>query len=155
MNLVVRQDGPLPGQFLMDRDRDELEAAAVKSWGPCLTIYEWEVPTLSLGFHQETAKLDVERLATANVPYVRRPTGGAAVLHSDELTYAIVVPDAPDLRAGSWLQEYVGRAITEALRTIGVELRLMNAAKRFRHFLIEPRVLCGRRAGKWQCTARN
>lgn len=148
MSLAIRQDGPRPGQYLMDRDRDELEAAAVKGWGPCLTIYEWEVPTLSLGFHQETTKLDLESLTAASVPFVRRPTGGAAVLHSEELTYAIVVPDAADLRAGSWLQEYVGRSITEALRSIGVDAALDERGEALSP--LPNRTSCFVRTSRWE-----
>lgn len=148
MSLVVRQDGAHSGQFLMDRDRDELALAAESGWGPCLTIYEWDVPTLSLGFHQETTKVDLERMASNGVPLVRRPTGGAAVLHSEELTYAIVVPNAIDLRAGSWLQEYVGRSITEALCRIGVQARLDERGEASSP--LQNRTSCFVRTSRWE-----
>lgn len=148
MSLIIRQDGAHPGQFLMDRDRDELALAAGDGWGPCLTIYEWDTATLSLGYHQETTKLDLERLEAAGVPFVRRPTGGAAVLHSEELTYAIVVPNAPDLRAGSWLQEYVGRSIAEALCAIGVQATLDERGEALSP--LQNRTSCFVRTSRWE-----
>ncbi|MBK6766863.1 MAG: hypothetical protein IPG71_11300 [bacterium] len=152
MSLQIRQDGAHSGQYLMDRDRDELALAAECEWGPCLTIYEWEVPTLSLGFHQETTKLDLPRLAAANMPLVRRPTGGAAVLHSEELTYAIVVPTAGDLRAGAWLQEYVGISITEALCEIGVQAALDERGEALSP--LPNRTSCFARTSRWEVAVK-
>ncbi len=58
---------------------------------PTLRFYEWSCPTLSLGAGQHLpAALTAERLAALQVSVVRRPTGGRAVLHGGDLTYAIV-----------------------------------------------------------------
>lgn len=148
MKLTVRQDGPLPGTFLMDRDRNELECAAQHGWGPCFTVYEWEVPTLSIGFHQEVSRLDTERLSREQVPLVRRPTGGAAVLHSEELTYAIVVPGMLDVRAGNLLQEYVGRAISDALNRVGVPAELDERGEALTPLV--NRTSCFSRTSRWE-----
>ena len=59
--------------------------------GPCLRFYTWSRPTLSLGFHQQQLAPRWRELAAAGViDLVRRPSGGRAVLHSGELTYALV-----------------------------------------------------------------
>lgn len=52
---------------------------------PTLRLYQWEGPWLSLGYAQKA--MDAE------VPCVRRPSGGRAVLHQHEVTYAIVLPE--------------------------------------------------------------
>ncbi|VTR97464.1 biotin lipoate a b protein ligase : Biotin/lipoate A/B protein ligase OS=Rhodopirellula maiorica SM1 GN=RMSM_03244 PE=4 SV=1: BPL_LplA_LipB [Gemmata massiliana] len=56
-----------------------------------LRFYTWTEPTLSLGYFQHTE----ERGANANLaglPWVRRSTGGAAIVHHHELTYALALP---------------------------------------------------------------
>lgn len=56
---------------------------------PCLRFYTWARPTLSLGYHQRQGLA-----AWADLPeldQVRRPTGGRAVLHQGDLTYALVM----------------------------------------------------------------
>lgn len=62
---------------------------------PVLRLYGWGRPTLSLGRFQKAEEvLDLERCLTADVPVVRRVTGGGVIYHADELTYAIVcTPD--------------------------------------------------------------
>lgn len=70
--LAIRQDGAMPGQWLMDRDAQELEQAAAGILSePRVSFYQWEVPTLSLGYHQTEDKIDYDRLRILNVPMVR------------------------------------------------------------------------------------
>jgi lipoyl(octanoyl) transferase len=61
--------------------------------GPTLRFYRWSTPCISLGRNQPTGGgLDPKRLLEAGVDVVRRPTGGRAVLHHDEITYSVVLP---------------------------------------------------------------
>lgn len=70
---------------LLFRQREEgKETSAV------LRIYRWSPPALSLGFHQRyDIACDEEFLRQRNIDIVRRPTGGKAVLHYEELTYSV------------------------------------------------------------------
>ena len=62
---------------------------------PAFRLYRWQRPTLSLGFHQHAFEPHWGALAAAGViDLVRRPSGGRAVLHAGELTYALVWPHA-------------------------------------------------------------
>ncbi len=61
---------------------------------PTLRLYQWDGPWLSLGYAQKAFD--------AKIPTVRRPSGGRAVLHHFELTYAIVLPEF----AGSLAEVY-------------------------------------------------
>jgi lipoate-protein ligase A len=81
---------------------------------PTLRVYGWQVPTLSQGYAQKTAQeVCLEACRQCGVEVVRRPTGGRAVLHDDEVTYSVVMPiDLPD---GS-------RTLTEHYRLIGLAL---------------------------------
>ncbi len=64
---------------------------AQKSGAPALRFYRWSPPCLSLGRNQP-ATVDTEKLNRLGVDLVRRPTGGLAVLHDRELTYAVALP---------------------------------------------------------------
>jgi lipoyl(octanoyl) transferase len=61
-----------------------------ESW---LRLYTWKPHCLSFGRHEPAAhRYDVDRVAALGIDTVRRPTGGRAVWHSRELTYAVVAP---------------------------------------------------------------
>lgn len=82
-------DPPLPGWRNMARDHGL--ALAAKGDGAVVRFYAWETPTVSLG-RNEPALGRYDHLRTGGLDFVRRPTGGRAVLHDGELTYAVVVP---------------------------------------------------------------
>jgi lipoate-protein ligase A len=136
----------------MAEDMALLEQAERGESEATLRFYEWSEPTVSLGFHQPERVLDTERLRAARTPWVRRPTGGAAVLHSEELTYAIVIPDVADARASARVQELVSRAIALGLRDVGVEA---DADSRGEPLTALPdRSSCFVRTSRWEVTAR-
>lgn len=61
---------------------------------PTLRFYQWNPPTLSLGYFQKAKEeIDFEALERHQLGFVRRPTGGRAVLHDQELTYSMVVSE--------------------------------------------------------------
>jgi lipoate-protein ligase A len=63
-----------------------------ESW---LRLYHWQPHCLSFGRHEPaTRRYDVDRIAAMGIDTVRRPTGGRAVWHSQELTYAVAAPCA-------------------------------------------------------------
>lgn len=80
---------------------------------PVLRFYGWQPPCLSLGYGQRVRDVDFERLAALGWEAVRRPTGGSAVLHIDELTYSLILPSSHPLAAGSVVDSY--RRISSAL----------------------------------------
>ncbi|MYE43408.1 MAG: hypothetical protein F4X79_05180 [Acidobacteria bacterium] len=93
LRLFADWAAPAEGRANMGRDRTLLEEAAAGA-PPSLRLYRWSRPTLTLG-HGQAAEdaTDPEALATFGVPWVRRPTGGRALLHlPDELTYAFAAP---------------------------------------------------------------
>lgn len=73
--------------------RDEAMAVACSVDGVSrLRLYSWSPWTLSLGHNQDETDVDMAALAAAGFEIVRRPTGGRAVLHAEELTYAVAMP---------------------------------------------------------------
>lgn len=106
---------------------DAAWATPHRSASAALRFYRWRRPTLSLGFHQRRLAPHWGSLAAAGaIELVRRPSGGRAVLHAGDLTYALVWPDAPRgrleayRRACRWLQE--------AFRVLGQPLEFGHQA---------------------------
>ena len=92
---------PLAGTSNMATDEAILRAVAEGAAPPTLRFYGWTPPCLSLGYAQPAADVDAERLSRLGYDWVRRPTGGRAILHTDELTYSVIVPmDEPRVRGG-------------------------------------------------------
>jgi len=87
----------------------------VRSGGAFLRLYRWDPPTLSIGRNQPSA--------AAGVPTVRRPTGGKAVWHEHEVTYAVAAPIG---LFGSLRNAYceIHTRLATALRSLGVDASL-------------------------------
>ena len=63
--------------------------------GPTLRFYGWNPATLSIGYFQKAAEeVDLAEVKARGLGFVRRPTGGRAVLHDRELTYSIIIPES-------------------------------------------------------------
>lgn len=94
---------------------------------PTLRVYAWQTPTLSLGYAQSVAReVDLAACQRYGVDVVRRPTGGRAVLHDDEVTYSIIMPTSVSKSANSLTEHYrlIGLALAEALSQFGLPVRL-------------------------------
>ena len=106
----------------MARDVAILEAVSEGASPPTLRLYGWNPPCLTLGRHQRTDAADLDFCRAEGIDVVRRPTGGRALLHHLELTYAVIAPlgVVPLPRA---LQEAYSRicgALVCAMRILGV-----------------------------------
>jgi lipoate-protein ligase A len=77
---------------------------------PTLRFYSWNPPSLSIGYFQKAViEVDLEAVEQQGFGFVRRPTGGRAVLHDQELTYSIIVAENyPGMPSG----------VTEAYRVL-------------------------------------
>ncbi len=60
-------------------------------------IYQWQPYCISLGFTQLEEDINKEKALKDNIDIVRRPTGGRAILHADEITYSVVMPITKDI----------------------------------------------------------
>jgi lipoyl(octanoyl) transferase len=78
----------------MAADLDLLDATTADGI-PRLRLYRWRPPALSLGRFQPEGDVDVDACARRGVEVVRRPTGGRALLHGGDLTYAVTLPAHP------------------------------------------------------------
>jgi lipoate-protein ligase A len=76
----------------MARDVAILDAVSEGASPPTVRLYGWNPPCVTLGKHQGLDAADLEFCAGSGVDVVRRPTGGRALLHHLELTYAVIAP---------------------------------------------------------------
>jgi lipoate-protein ligase A len=80
---------------------------------PTLRLYAWQPACLSLGQAQPAADADRAALILAGWDLVRRPTGGRAILHADEITYAIIASESEKAVQGGVIESY--RHLSQAL----------------------------------------
>ncbi len=114
------------GPWNMAVDEAILESVGRGAAPPTLRLYAWEPPCLSLGYAQPFADVDKERLTSHGWEVVRRPTGGRAILHTDELTYSVSAPpDEPRLQ-GTVLESYhrLAKALIRALHALDIPVEM-------------------------------
>lgn len=90
---------------------------------PALRLFSWEPPCVSLGYAQPIADIDLNALNAHGYGIVRRPTGGRAVLHVDELTYSVIAADDEPRVKGSIIESYrrLSGALLRALQLMGID----------------------------------
>jgi lipoate-protein ligase A len=99
-----------------------LQAVSSDMAPPTLRLYAWSHPCLTLGRGQKAADVDFERVAALGWEVIRRPSGGTAVLHEDELTYSIALPAGHALSHVDIVESYrqISHALLAGLRLLGL-----------------------------------
>lgn len=102
-----------------------LELARKGAAPPTLRLYDWAPGTLTLGLGQPLADVDTARLAAHGWGMVRRPTGGRAILHIDELTYSVIGANDEPRLAGGVLESYrrISGALMRSLAVMGLAVQ--------------------------------
>jgi lipoate-protein ligase A len=83
-----------------------LDSASEPGYTTTLRIYSWQPICLSLGQMQPVSDVDKDRLERNGWDLVRRPTGGRAILHTNEITYSITGRTDDPLFGGGILPSY-------------------------------------------------
>jgi len=114
---------PSIGAKNMAIDEAIVEAVGRGEAPPTLRLYAWAPPCLSLGHAQPVADVSLDALKERGWDLVRRPTGGRAILHADELTYSVCGLSSDPRLEGGVLSSYrvLSRALLRALQLIGIE----------------------------------
>ena len=108
-------DPPAAGSWNMAVD-EALLATAADEGIATLRLYQWNEPTLSLGYFQRYDDRE-QHSASRHSAVVRRQTGGGAILHDRELTYSLALPSAhPLARQNRRLYTAVHQAFIELLQ---------------------------------------
>jgi lipoyl(octanoyl) transferase len=98
--------------------------AVVEGLSPStLRFYAWSPPCLSVGRNQPLADVDLSACRRAGVDVVRRPTGGGAILHADELTYSVALLQSDPRATGDVVESYrrLSEGLLAGLHCLGVE----------------------------------
>jgi|Deesub1362A_J573_1020465.scaffolds.fasta_scaffold03061_2 lipoate-protein ligase A len=109
--------------YNMALDEAILEEVAAGYSLPTLRLYGWNPPSVSIGYFQKVfEEIDVEYCRDNGIGLVRRPTGGRAVLHDNELTYSYIVPEASDHSGKGVIETYkrISTGILMGLKLLGV-----------------------------------
>jgi lipoate-protein ligase A len=116
---------PARGCWNMALDEALFECSILEEQAPTLRLYAWDPPCLSLGIAQSCADVNSLALQAFGWDLVRRPTGGRAILHTDELTYAVIGTVQDPRLAGSVLESYqrLSQALVAALGLLGVSAK--------------------------------
>lgn len=108
------EDGGDRGAANMARDLALLGEAGDGA-RPTLRFYRWEPPAVSLGAAQKAEEeVNVDFCRARGIDIVRRPSGGGAILHADELTYSFTAAVTAHPAFADLLESYY--AIIEGLR---------------------------------------
>jgi len=133
MNSAWRYIPPIEasGSMQMAIDRYLLEQHRQNKSLPCLRFYTWQPAAISLGYHQKDYPRYWHDLTWQGraIDIVRRPTGGRAVLHQGDLTYAIVTTISPGKRLEVYKQ--ICQFLITGWRSLGINLEYGTATKEY------------------------
>lgn len=120
------------GKYNMEFDLELAERCRIENIS-FLRVYRWKPYAISLGYNQAKflsgQKLDYDRCKQDGIDVVQRPTGGRAVLHSEELTYSVVMKSDKPIYT---LYKEISEALLESLKLIdenNLELQKLSFQK--------------------------
>ncbi len=101
---------------------------------PTLRFYEWRRPSITLGAFQKVSEVNLKYCSERAVPVVRRPTGGRAILHGNDLTYSFSSLNSPPFFSESLLKtySYISQAFLRGFRSMGFDVELKTRREKGR-----------------------
>jgi lipoate-protein ligase A len=124
---------PSKGAWNMALDEAILDSVRRDEVRATLRLYAWQPACLSLGYAQSVNDVNLKALQENGWDLVRRPTGGRAILHTDELTYSVIGPPDDSRLSGSVLESY--RCLSQALLH---SLHLLNVPAEAHEIILNP-----------------
>lgn len=122
-----------PGKVQMAIDSWLLKQHQLGLHPSTLRFYTWSPPAISLGYHQSSYPEHWQHLSWQGAPVelIRRPTGGRAVLHQGDLTYAVVTSRL----SGDRVQVYqkICEFLIQGWRSLGIELHYGLSGRGYIH----------------------
>ncbi|OXM84076.1 lipoate--protein ligase family protein [Paenibacillus rigui] len=123
--------GPQDPAYNMAADEAILIAHSEGKVPPTVRFYGWDPATLSIGYFQKAMEeIDFEQLKAEGLGFVRRPTGGRAVLHDKELTYSIIVAESyPGIPRGvTEAYRVLSEGLLAGFRNLGLDAQMVQLA---------------------------
>jgi lipoyl(octanoyl) transferase len=149
MNWRFENTGFRSGVFNMDYDIALARSLVDGSGNPTIRVYGWRPSALSLGWNQSMDEIDLEKASAAGIDVVRRPTGGRAILHSEELTYCVVML----VKEKNILAVYddISRALVAGLQELGAPVVIEKSQPHFPSLYQTPSaVACFSSTGRYE-----
>lgn len=116
-------DGEAEYNFALD---EALFLQAEENNVPVLRIYSWKNPAISIGYFQTSSAFNLEKCQQEKVSFLRRITGGRAILHQKELTYSFIAPKSFFYVLGETVSStyrILSQALLQGLKNFGLEAR--------------------------------
>lgn len=107
------------GEYNMAKDLEL--AASLKKDTAILRFYRWNPYCISLGANQLYDDINSEKCKIDNIGIVKRPTGGRAILHAEELTYSFVIKSSEAVSPRG-VYEYINAALKTGLEIFNPQL---------------------------------
>jgi lipoyl(octanoyl) transferase len=114
------------GKFNMDLDE---QLAHNFNGIPILRVYGWKPFCISLGYNQNIEDINMLECEKENIDIVRRPTGGRAILHSEELTYSVIMDS--DGKGVHEIYKDISIALQRGLVELGAEVEFAKSQPDF------------------------
>ena len=92
---------------------------------PTLRFFRWSPWAISLGYNQRLEDIDLSKCAKSGIDVVRRPTGGRAILHAEELTYSVVMP--AERKSVIQIHNEISNALVRGFQLFGVHVSLQRS----------------------------
>lgn len=127
--------GRQSGEFNMKFDLGLVEEFRITGV-PVLRLYGWQPYCISLGRNQNEADIDIELAGRDGIEVVKRPTGGKAVLHSEELTYSVVMETGGVSVRESY--NMISAALVGGLKELAADLELSESSADFQKLFRDP-----------------
>jgi len=127
---LLHEPEPLPAAENMARDEHLFNLCHQEKRG-FLRLYSWANPSFSIGVSQKAQRaLNLEFISANGGEYVRRLTGGKAVLHHREITYAVASSEDLFFKEHDLHQSYmlISRVLVQAIRSLGVDAGLSKGS---------------------------
>ena len=124
-------DGPASGSRNQAIDQALADVAEWRGGTGILRLYRWSPACVSLGRHQPLALLDREAIQQRGWEIVRRPTGGGAILHINELTYCLIAPVGHPLLSAGVVESaaQIGNCLRTGLGLVGIAVECQQSGQ--------------------------
>ena len=127
--------GENTGAFNMQYD-EMLVQQLIVSGISTVRLYRWKPWAISLGHNKNPLDIDVQRCSHSGIDVVRRPTGGRAILHAEELTYSVVM--RVEHEGIKHVYNEISEALVVGLRLFGIEVSLQRTQPNFAEMYKSP-----------------
>jgi len=129
MEWQFENTGHRTGVFNMEYDEALAQKLVNGEGQPTVRVYGWNPSAISLGWNQSMEEIDLAKTSAAGIDVVCRPTGGRAILHSNELTYSVTMR----VKGKNILTVYdeISRALVAGLEHLGADVSIEKSQPHF------------------------